>query len=117
MKNLSTHKNRFRTLLISGLAVSALVGAMPATAFAQDHRGDAPGAEHSGWGADRGSGYTYRNGERMGYNDWNNAPVVDYRAEHLHRPRAGYEWREHNGHYVMAAVATGLVASVVLGHH
>ena len=50
----------------------------------------------------------------MGYNDWHTAPVVDYRQHHLRRPRAGYEWREHNGSYVMVAIATGLIASVLL---
>ena len=28
--------------------------------------------------------------------------------------RAGYEWREHNGKYVLVAIATGLIASVLL---
>lgn len=75
------------------------------------------GANHNGWGHDRGSAYTYQRGEHMGRNDWGNAPVVDYRARHLRRPRAGYEWREHNGNYVMVAIASGLIASVILGHH
>ena len=54
----------------------------------------------------------------MGYNDWHNAPAVDYRAHHLRAPPHGYEWREVNGQYVLAAVATGLIASIILdaGH-
>ena len=70
--------------------------------------------EHRGWGQDRGGGYNYHRGERMGYNDWSGAPRVDYREHHLRRPGRGYEWREYNGQYVLAAVATGLVASAII---
>jgi Ni/Co efflux regulator RcnB len=73
---------------------------------------------HSGWARDRGNRHHWRRGQRMGYNDWNNASRVDYRQRHLRRPPHGYEWRESNGHYVLAAVATGLIASIILnaGH-
>ncbi len=70
-----------------------------------------------GWGQDHGGGYNYRRGEHMGRNDWNNAPVVDYREHHLRRPHRGYEWRRSNGRYVMVAIATGVIASVLLGGH
>ena len=70
-----------------------------------------------GWGQDHGGGYNYRRGEHMGRNDWNNAPVVDYRQYHLRRPHRGYEWRRSNGRYVMVAVAPGVIASVLLGGH
>ncbi len=50
----------------------------------------------------------------MGYNDWNNASRLDYRAHHLRHPPRGYEWREVNGRYVLAAVATGVIASIIL---
>ena len=116
MKTSLPRVKRLCVSLISGLAVLALVGAVPASALAQDHHGSEQGGQHPGWGAERGSNYSYRRGERMGYNDWNNAPVVDYRAHHLRRPSRGYEWREHNGQYVMVAIATGLIASVFLNH-
>jgi Ni/Co efflux regulator RcnB len=50
----------------------------------------------------------------MGQNDWNGAQPVDYRARHLRQPPRGYEWRESNGQYVLAAVATGVIASIML---
>jgi Ni/Co efflux regulator RcnB len=53
----------------------------------------------------------------MGHNDWNGATRVDYRQHHLRRPPQGYEWRQSNGQYVMAAVATGLVASMILNNN
>ena len=108
-----------RRVMLCALTATALAGALTGAAFAQpdrggNHDGGHDNGQHAGWGADRGGGYQYRRGERMGYNDYSNAPVVDYRQHHLRRPRAGYEWREHNGNYVMVAVATGLIASVLL---
>jgi len=113
-----------KTLLIAISALSLVASA----ASAQPHddrrdRGGPPGHDnhdshdngvHAGWGHDYGAGHHWRHGERMGWNDWNNAPVVDYRARHLRRPPHGYEWRESNGQYVLAAVATGLIASIII---
>jgi Ni/Co efflux regulator RcnB len=78
--------------------------------FAQDHRDD-----H----ADQRDNHHYvhhdewRKGARMNHNDWNRGERVDYHHSHLHAPPRGYEWREVDGNYVMAAVATGVIASVV----
>ena len=110
-------------LFASGVAALMIAGA-PAAAAAQDRhdasqqetmRSERRDGDHQGWGADRGQDHAYRRGERMGYNDWSAAPVVDYRSRHLRRPKRGYEWREHNGRYILAEIATGAIASVVLG--
>jgi len=94
-----------------GVAVAALL--LGSTASAQPYgRGD--GGQHPGWGADRGGTQHWRRGQRMGYNDWNGARAVDYRQHHLRQPPRGYEWRESNGQYILAAVATGLIASIIL---
>jgi Ni/Co efflux regulator RcnB len=73
--------------------------------------------DHSQWAADQGAGHHWARGERMGYNDWSGAQAVDYRRHHLRHPPRGYEWRESNGQYVMAAVATGVVASIIMDGH
>jgi Ni/Co efflux regulator RcnB len=70
-----------------------------------------------GWGQDYGNGHTYRRGQRMGYNDWQNAQQVNYRRHHLRRPPAGYEWRESNGQYILGGVATGAILSILLNGH
>jgi len=93
------------------LAASALVAGAAGSASAYPDQG---GNRHAGWANDRGSGYQWRRGQRMGYNDWSNAQPVDYRQHHLRQPPRGYEWRESNGRYVMAAVATGLIASMIM---
>ena len=73
---------------------------------------------HRGWGHDYYGPHQWRRGQRMGYNDWNGARAIDYRRYHLRQPPRGYEWRESNGQYVLAAVATGLIISIILdsGH-
>jgi len=38
---------------------------------------------------------------------------INYREHHLRAPPRGYEWRMVDGNYVLAAVATGVIASVV----
>jgi len=53
-------------------------------------------------------------GQRIGYNDWNSARPVDYRSHHLRQPPRGYEWRQSGSQYVLAAVATGVIASIIL---
>lgn len=84
-------------------------------AYAQDHRDDRrddhrddhheshPYVHHNEW----------RKGYHMRQDDWGRGQRVDYRTYHLSAPRRGYEWREVDGNYVMAAVATGIIASVV----
>jgi Ni/Co efflux regulator RcnB len=57
----------------------------------------------------------WKKGYHMQSADWNRAERVDnYRDYHLSAPPRGYEWREVDGNYVLAAVATGVIASVVV---
>jgi Ni/Co efflux regulator RcnB len=57
----------------------------------------------------------FRQGGRVAQGDWQRGRVIDYRTNHLRAPPRGYEWREVNGQYVLAAVATGVIASIILG--
>lgn len=94
-----------------------------APAFAQDHHDD---DRHHDQGhdrdhrddRDRGDHHYVRHddwkrGQRMRHEDWDRGRRVDYRAYRLRRPPRGYEWREVDGNYVLAAVATGIIASVI----
>ena len=91
---------------VSALAVSLTSG----IAFAQDHHDDRDHHDnhhyvhHNEW----------RKGAHMNHDDWNRGERVDYRHYHLSAPPRGYEWRQVDGNYVLAAVATGLIASVVV---
>ncbi len=63
--------------------------------------------DHSDW---RKGGYVARN-------DWDRGQHIDYRSAHLRAPPRGYEWRRVDNNYVLAAVTTGLIASVILNNH
>ncbi len=43
--------------------------------------------------------------------------VSDYRRYGLRAPPRGYRWHHVNDQYVLAAVATGLIASVIIANH
>jgi Ni/Co efflux regulator RcnB len=88
--------------VMAGMALTA-DGAMAAP---DDHRDDArPAAhvDHPEW----------RQGARIAPSDWSRGQQVDYRSHHLRAPPRGYEWRQVDGNYVLAAVATGVIASVI----
>jgi Ni/Co efflux regulator RcnB len=97
-----------KALILSTLAVSLSGG----TAFAQDHHDDRDHRDdhhheyvrHDEW----------RKGEHMRHEDWDRGERIDYRHYHLRRPPHGYEWRAVDGNYVLAAVATGVIASVIV---
>ena len=59
----------------------------------------------------------WHRGHRMARDDWSRGQQVDYRAHHLRAPPRGYEWREVDGNYVLAAAATGLIASIIANSH
>jgi Ni/Co efflux regulator RcnB len=55
----------------------------------------------------------WHKGGRINHDDWNRGDHVDYREAHLRAPRRGYEWRQVDGNYVEAAIATGVILSVI----
>jgi Ni/Co efflux regulator RcnB len=81
--------------------------AAPLAASAQHDDHPAPGGQHYVQHTEWKKGY------HMAPSDWSRGQQVDYRQHHLNAPPRGYEWREVDGNYVMAAVATGVIASVI----
>jgi Ni/Co efflux regulator RcnB len=96
-----------RTLVVAAASAALLASASVAVAQPGPH-------QRTSWGQDQGGDHHWRQGEQMGRNDWATAQPVDYRAHHLRHPPRGYAWRQSNGQYVLAAVATGVIASMVL---
>jgi Ni/Co efflux regulator RcnB len=91
---------RIRNVLaLSILAVIFSTG----LAFAQDHD-HGHYVRHDEW----------KKGARINHDDWARGEQVDYKHYHLHAPPKGYEWRQVDGNYVLAAAATGLISSVVI---
>jgi Ni/Co efflux regulator RcnB len=79
------------------------------------HMQPGPGMGIQGHGPDHSD---WKKGGHIAKDDWGRGNPVDYREHHLKRPPRGYEWRQVDGNYVLAAAATGLIASIILsaGH-
>lgn len=90
-----------KSVLIASMLL-AVAATATAPVFAEDHDGHQY-VHHDEW----------RKGARMRDEDWKRGQRVDYHERHLRAPPRGYEWREVDGNYVLAAVATGVIASVV----
>ncbi len=106
---------KFKTL--ATLAAAAAVMAAPALSMAQDHDRDWHDHDHERMehvDHDRPA-HDWHRGDRIpdAYRD-NRYEVRDWRGHHLHEPPAGYHWVQVNGDYVLAAVATGVIADVLL---
>jgi Ni/Co efflux regulator RcnB len=88
----------------------ALAATSAPMAFAQPDRGhdQQPGQfrAHDEW----------RKGATIHQEDWSRGQPVDYHAHHLRKPPRGHEWRDVDGNYVLAAAATGVIASVIAHH-
>ncbi len=89
--------------LLTAAAVAALVLGTAGAATADDHHMDHQRVMHKDW----------RQGGRIEHGDWDRGQQVDWRAHHLRQPGRGYEWREVDGNWVLAAVATGAIISVL----
>lgn len=75
------------------------------------HRDYYPAYRYSGW-HDRSD---WRRGGYVARYDWDRGYRVDYRSyRRLYPPPYGYEWRRVDDNYVLAAVATGLIASIII---
>jgi Ni/Co efflux regulator RcnB len=97
-----------KTFITVVAAAALLIGTVGAA--------NAQPGDHEGWAQDQGATHMWSRGDHMGRNDWSGARAVDYRQEHLRAPPRGYEWRESNGQFILAAVATGVVASIILAN-
>ncbi len=113
MKNLKT--------LSSIVLVAAL--AVPALAMAQDrddHRDEnkaAPQRTEQAHQQERGAGpnHAWHKGDSVpaSYRD-KRYEVTDWHSHHLSAPPSGYHWVQVNGDYVLAAIATGVIADMLL---
>jgi Ni/Co efflux regulator RcnB len=117
-----------KRLLIATTAVTMLIAPM-SESFAQgwdNNRRDDRNTTMSRHDNDRydnnrrddNNRHHWRKGGRIERNDWNRGQrVTDWQRRHLQRPPRGYEWRQVDNNYVLAAAATGLIAALVLANH
>ena len=56
----------------------------------------------------------YRQGEAMHREDWDRGRRLDYREYGLREPPYGYEWRDVGGVFILGAIATGIIATIMM---
>lgn len=77
---------------------------------------------NEGWGEERrwngaGPEHSFRRGDRLPQRYRNHQYVVNNWREHrLRPPPRGYQWVQTGGDYVLAAVATGIIADLIINH-
>ncbi len=106
MKNILTTATAF-ALVLTGTA----------GAFAQPHRDDRNDGHRPGPAMQAPPHHDWHQGGKIAHDDWNRGQRVDYRHYHLRKPPRGYEWRQVDGNFVLAAAAPGLIASILLATH
>jgi Ni/Co efflux regulator RcnB len=90
-------------LIVASFLLAAAVVTANTQALADDHHDNHQYVHHEEW----------KKGAKMRDEDWKRGEHIDYKSQHLRAPPHGYEWRQVDGNYVLAAVATGVIASVV----
>ncbi|MFK3738189.1 RcnB family protein [Massilia sp. TN1-12] len=82
----------------------------------RDHRDDRYArhdGRHDGAGPDR----NFHRGERLPDRYRHNQYVVnDWRGHRLRQPPRGYHWVQTGSDYVLAAIATGVIADLIINH-
>jgi Ni/Co efflux regulator RcnB len=108
--------------LVIATAALSLLAAPFSVAFAQDHHDDHPGNammdhhdDHPGNSMMmHAAPHAWHKGDHIAAADWGRgARITDYGHYHLSRPPHGYEWRRVDNNYVLAAVAGGVIASII----
>ena len=117
-----------KRILLTAAALTLLAAPL-GSAFAQgydrhdDRRGnsmmmDRHDDHHDNRMMNRRDHHDWRRGGRIERTDWDRgARINDWHRYHLSRPPRGYVWRRVDDNYVLAAVAGGLIASVILASH
>jgi Ni/Co efflux regulator RcnB len=96
-------------LLISGAAM----------ATQSDNHGNNDHRQGSSVAHDRGNheGWYKKGGVMPNEYRGNEYVVSDWRSQNLHEPPRGYNWvRSDNGDFLLVAVTTGVIASIMLQH-
>ena len=115
-----------KRLIITTLAATLLAGtALSGTAMAAGQRYD----DHDRGRYDQRHDDRYDRHDRRDYRRWergqrldaryrdNRYYVSDWRRHGLRAPPRGYRWQRVDNNYILAAVATGLIASVIIANN
>ncbi|WP_251975917.1 RcnB family protein [Salinicola avicenniae] len=123
-------------LLVASLGLSGVAQANPGHGNGHGnghHGGGPPGHQGHGGGhhhqAHHGDDHRGHGGRDFDHHGWHEGGhlsrhyyhddrywVRDWHARHLSPPPRGHRWLHIDGDYVLAAVATGVITAIVLGH-
>jgi hypothetical protein len=122
-----------KRLIITAVATTLLAGtALSGTAMAQprhDDRHDRYEQQRAYEKGRRDQARQERRDDRREYRRWAKGQrldaryrgdgyyVKDYRRHGLRQPPRGYRWQRVDNQYVLAAVATGIIASVIIANN
>ena len=84
-----------------------------------NRRDDRGNNRHDDRRDDRGAGpnHNFYKGDRLSGEYRNRQYVVnDWRSHRLNAPPRGYQWVQTGGDYVLVAIASGIIAQILLGH-
>lgn len=115
-----------KRLLPVAVFLLVLFATVPALAGGGHGRGKGPHGHDRDWAGHGAMEGRHDNGLHRGWHKGERLPVVylepryvirDYRVYHLAAPRPGYHWvRVPDGRFVLVAVATGVIADILLAH-
>lgn len=127
-------KKTISAMMLAALVVPSIAMAQPGHDDHRDNRGNDRGGDHRGPGMGgpggpgmRGPGMggpggrpdnwrQFRRGERFDQGRaWNYAPVDYHSYRGLRAPPRGYRWVRNGNDAVMVGIASGIVASVIVG--
>lgn len=110
-----------KRLLIAATALSLVAGSAAMAQPYNNDRHDSRNERHDGrhdngrHANDRhgNRGHHWARGQRLPSEYRTRGHYVDYRSHHLRAPPRGYQWVQADNNYVMIALASGLIASII----
>jgi Ni/Co efflux regulator RcnB len=101
--------------ILTAAVVFALLGGTAALAQPYGGQGHNNGHDDRAQGPRGPQGHNWSRGQRLPSTYRDSRHAVDYRQHHLRAPPRGYRWQQVDNNYVLAAVASGLIADIVAG--
>ncbi len=104
-----------KRLLIAATALSLVAGSAAMAQPYHNDRHDSRNERHDNRydRHDNGKHRGWARGQRLPSEYRTRGHYVDYRRHHLRAPPRGYQWVQVDNNYVMVALATGLIASII----
>jgi len=103
-----------KRLMTAAIALSLIGGS---AAMAQPNHHD--NGRHNGWDKHDSRHdvrpHRWARGERLPSQYRTRGYYVDYRSHHLRAPPRGYQWVQRDNDYLLVALTSGLIASIVAG--